>query len=48
MQATIEWFKIYKIPAGSKENQFAFNNEAKNKVKDVSTSSVSFYLLRGE
>ncbi|XP_068706516.1 uncharacterized protein [Montipora foliosa] len=31
LKATIEWFKIYKIPAGSKENQFAFNNEAKNK-----------------
>ena len=32
LQATVDWFKIYKIPAGSGENQFAFNDEAKNKV----------------
>jgi hypothetical protein len=31
-QATNEWFRIYKIPAGKPENQFAFNGEAKNKV----------------
>ena len=30
-QATNEWFRIYKIPAGSPENTFAFNGEAKNK-----------------
>lgn len=29
MKATIEWFKIYKIPDGKSENQFAFNGEAK-------------------
>lgn len=29
MKATIEWFKIYKIPDGKPENQFAFNGEAK-------------------
>ncbi|RMX40420.1 hypothetical protein pdam_00009483, partial [Pocillopora damicornis] len=31
LKATVDWFKIYKIPAGSGENQFAFNEEAKNK-----------------
>ena len=32
LQATHEWFKIYKIPAGSGPNEFAFNGEAKNRV----------------
>lgn len=31
LKATVQWFKIYKIPAGSEENKFAFNGEAKNK-----------------
>ena len=31
LKATIEWFKIYKIPDGKPENQFAFNAEPKNK-----------------
>ncbi|XP_018316161.1 inorganic pyrophosphatase isoform X2 [Mycetomoellerius zeteki] len=31
MKATIEWFKIYKIPDGKPENQFAFNGEAKSR-----------------
>jgi len=31
LAATYEWFRIYKIPAGKPENQFAFNGEAKNK-----------------
>ena len=35
LQATIDWFKIYKIPAGSKENEFAFNEEAKDKVSNT-------------
>ncbi|XP_055920708.1 inorganic pyrophosphatase [Eupeodes corollae] len=30
LRATVEWFKIYKIPDGKPENQFAFNGEAKN------------------
>ncbi|XP_058813736.1 inorganic pyrophosphatase isoform X2 [Topomyia yanbarensis] len=30
LKATIEWFKIYKIPDGKPENQFAFNGEAKD------------------
>ncbi|XP_077999011.1 inorganic pyrophosphatase-like [Glandiceps talaboti] len=31
IEATHEWFKIYKIPDGKPENQFAFKGEAKNK-----------------
>ncbi|XP_057308816.1 uncharacterized protein LOC130647101 isoform X2 [Hydractinia symbiolongicarpus] len=31
IEATHEWFKIYKIPAGSHPNHFAFNGEAKNR-----------------
>ncbi|XP_032681538.1 inorganic pyrophosphatase isoform X2 [Odontomachus brunneus] len=30
LKATIEWFKIYKIPDGKPENQFAFNGEPKS------------------
>lgn len=29
--ATVEWFRIYKMPDGKPENQFAFNGEARNK-----------------
>ncbi|KAK9506301.1 hypothetical protein O3M35_008260 [Rhynocoris fuscipes] len=31
LKATVEWFRIYKIPDGKPENQFAFNGEFKNK-----------------
>ncbi|XP_018014692.2 inorganic pyrophosphatase isoform X2 [Hyalella azteca] len=31
MKATVEWFKIYKVPDGKPENQFAFNGEAKDR-----------------
>lgn len=31
LHATNEWFRIYKIPDGKPENQFAFGGEAKNK-----------------
>jgi inorganic pyrophosphatase len=31
MRATNEWFRIYKIPDGKPENQFAFSGECKNK-----------------
>ncbi|KAJ1915688.1 Inorganic pyrophosphatase [Mycoemilia scoparia] len=30
VSATNEWFRIYKMPDGKPENQFAFNGEAKN------------------
>jgi len=29
LKATVEWFKIYKIPDGKPENQFAFGGEPK-------------------
>ncbi|XP_013775537.2 inorganic pyrophosphatase-like [Limulus polyphemus] len=31
LQATHEWFKMYKIPDGKPPNKFAFGGEAKNK-----------------
>lgn len=31
LRATNEWFRIYKIPDGKPENQFAFSGESKNK-----------------
>ncbi|CCE61512.1 hypothetical protein TPHA_0A04390 [Tetrapisispora phaffii CBS 4417] len=31
LRATNEWFRIYKIPDGKPENQFAFSGEAKNR-----------------
>ena len=31
LEATLEWFKLYKIPDGKPENSFAFNGEFKNK-----------------
>ncbi|KAI8845520.1 inorganic pyrophosphatase, partial [Chytridium lagenaria] len=31
LRATNEWFRIYKIPDGKPENNFAFSGEAKNK-----------------
>lgn len=37
LKATVEWFKIYKIPDGKPENQFAFNGEAKNAAFALST-----------
>lgn len=37
MKATVEWFKIYKIPDGKPENKFAFDGKAiaKNSAWDV-------------
>jgi nucleosome-remodeling factor subunit len=31
LSATVEWFKIYKIPDGKPPNKFAFNGEPKNR-----------------
>merc|ERR1712147_440627 len=31
LAATVEWFKIYKMPDGKPANEFAFNAEPKNK-----------------
>lgn len=38
----MDWFKIYKIPAGSGENKFAFNDEAKNKVHNFCSTLFLF------
>lgn len=35
LRATNEWFRIYKIPDGKPENQFAFSGECKNKKWDL-------------
>lgn len=32
MEATVDWFRRYKVPDGKPENQFAFNGEFKDKV----------------
>ena len=32
LEATVDWFKRYKVPDGKPENQFAFNGEFKDKV----------------
>lgn len=32
LEATVDWFKRYKVPDGKPENQFAFNEEFKDKV----------------
>ncbi len=31
LQATVEWFKIYKMPDGKPPNSFAFDGQAKDK-----------------
>ncbi|XP_059700199.1 inorganic pyrophosphatase 2, mitochondrial isoform X2 [Haemorhous mexicanus] len=31
LEATIDWFQLYKVPDGKPENHFAFNGEFKNK-----------------
>lgn len=32
LEATVDWFKKYKVPDGKPENQFAFNRQFKDKV----------------
>jgi hypothetical protein len=32
LEATVDWFRRYKVPDGKPENEFAFNAEFKNKV----------------
>ncbi|XP_020137490.2 inorganic pyrophosphatase 2, mitochondrial-like [Microcebus murinus] len=31
LEVTLKWFRVYKVPEGKPENQFAFNGEFKNK-----------------
>lgn len=35
LEATVDWFKWYKVPDGKPENKFAFNEEFKDKVTVV-------------
>jgi hypothetical protein len=44
IRATNEWFRIYKIPDGKPENQFAFSGEAKNKVQTIAKCIVVYSL----
>lgn len=32
LEATVDWFRRYKVPDGKPENEFAFNDEFKDKV----------------
>lgn len=32
LEATVDWFKKYKVPDGKPENHFAFNGQFKDKV----------------
>jgi inorganic pyrophosphatase len=32
LESTNTFFRVYKLPSGKKENEIAFNGEAKNKV----------------
>lgn len=32
LEATVDWFRRYKVPDGKPENKFAFNDEFKDKV----------------
>lgn len=35
LEATVEWFKKYKVPDGKPENQFGFNGQFKDKVSTL-------------
>ncbi|KAI9503352.1 cytoplasmic inorganic pyrophosphatase [Coemansia spiralis] len=52
LHATNEWFRIYKIPDGKPENQFAFGGEAKNRAYAVNivkeTAEAWSNLVNGE
>uniref|UniRef100_A0A8D0C251 inorganic diphosphatase n=1 Tax=Salvator merianae TaxID=96440 RepID=A0A8D0C251_SALMN len=45
LEATVDWFRRYKVPDGKPENQFAFNGEFKNKdfAIDVIKSTHNFW-----
>lgn len=32
LEATVDWFRKYKVPDGKPENQFGFNGQFKDKV----------------
>ncbi|KAF7252707.1 Inorganic pyrophosphatase [Varanus komodoensis] len=37
LESTVDWFRLYKVPDGKPENQFAFNRTFKDKVKNLFT-----------
>lgn len=39
LEATHQWFRIYKIPDGKPENQFAFDGKAQDKVSTTKYDS---------
>lgn len=41
LEATVDWFRRYKVPDGKPENQFAFNGEFKDKVGPPFSIAVS-------
>lgn len=43
LEATVDWFRRYKVPDGKPENQFAFNEEFKDKVYPSHTFSYHLY-----
>jgi inorganic pyrophosphatase len=43
IDATRQWFKIYKIPDGKPENTFAFDGQCKNKVGHIIICNRSIY-----
>jgi inorganic pyrophosphatase len=43
IDATRQWFKIYKIPDGKPENTFAFDGQCKNKVRNTIISNRSIH-----
>lgn len=45
LRATNEWFRIYKIPDGKPENQFAFSGECKNKKCAIDQVQSPYHLL---
>lgn len=44
LEATVDWFKRYKVPDGKPENQFAFDGEFKDRVLLKKKSSLHFGL----
>ena len=43
LEATVDWFRRYKVPDGKPENQFAFNGEFKDKVHVQIQNKLTIY-----
>lgn len=39
LEATVDWFRKYKVPDGKPENQFGFNGQFKDKVRRQSNTT---------